>query len=148
MTVKPVPEGYSTLTPYLISNGADTVIDFLEKVFDAKTEISMRLPDGSIGHAEVTIGDSKLMISEANESCKASKATLYVYLPNVDEVYQKALAAGGENVAEPADQFYGDRHGGVKDPAGNTWWISTHIEDVPPEEMETRKEEWMKKHKQ
>jgi len=95
-------------------------------------------------HAELRIGDSIVMISDSSERAKASSAMLHVYVPNVDAVYQKALKAGATSVMEPADMFYGDRSGGVKDPAGNQWHIGTHIEDVSPTELKKRAAEFMK----
>jgi len=104
----------------------------------------MKRPDGKIMHAELRIGDSVVMISDASERAKATSAMVHVYVPNVDAVYQKALKAGGTSVMEPADMFYGDRSGGVKDPAGNQWHIGTHVEDVSPAELKKRAAEFMK----
>lgn len=133
------PDGFGTVTPYLTVEGADKVIDFLKKAFDV-TEVSSchTTPEGKIMHAEVKIGDSWIMLGEAGGECKASPSNLYVYVKDTDKTYKQALSAGGISTMEPADQFYGDRNAGVKDPAGNTWWIATHIEDVSPEEMEKR----------
>jgi PhnB protein len=138
MAVKPIPEGYNAVIPYLIVNGAAGLIDFTKKVFDAKEGGRMAGPDGKIGHAEVRIGDSLIMLSDASEQYPASKAILHVYVTDADAVYQKAVQAGGKVVREIANQFYGDRSGGVEDRWGNQWWISSHIEDVAPEEMERR----------
>jgi PhnB protein len=98
----------------------------------------MKRPDGSIGHAELKIGDSPLMLSEASEQCPATQAMIHLYVPNVDATYKKALAADATSVMEVADQFYGDRSGGVKDPAGNSWYVATHKEDVAPQELAKR----------
>jgi PhnB protein len=95
-------------------------------------------------HAELRIGDSIVMISDASERAKATSAMVHVYVPNVDAVYQKALKAGGTSVMEPADMFYGDRSGGVTDPAGNQWHIGTHVEDVSPAELQKRAAEFLK----
>jgi PhnB protein len=144
--VKPVPDGYHTLTPYLIADGADKVISFMKDAFGAKAVFEpMMRPDGKIMHAEFRIGDSVMMIADASERAKATSSMLYVYVPNVDTVYQKALKAGGTSVIEPSDMFYGDRSGGVKDPAGNHWHIGTHIEDVSPADLKKRAADFMKK---
>jgi PhnB protein len=143
--VKPVPDGYHTLTPYLVVDGAERIIQFMKNAFGAQSvhEPMMR-PDGKIMHAELKIGDSVVMIADASERAKATSAMLHVYMPNVDAVYQKALKAGGTSVMEPTDMFYGDRSGGVTDPAGNQWHIGTHVEDVSPAELKKRATEFMK----
>jgi uncharacterized glyoxalase superfamily protein PhnB len=143
--VKPVPDGYHTLTPYLVVDGAEKIIRFMKEAFGAATVFEpMMRPDGKVMHAEFRIGDSVVMISDASERAKATSAMLHVYVPNVDAVYQKALKAGATSVTEPADMFYGDRTGGVKDPAGNQWHIGTHVEDVSPAELKKRATEFMK----
>ncbi len=136
--VKPIPDEYHTVTPYLVVPGAARLIDFLKQVFDAKEVVRMAGPGGSVAHAEVRIGDSIVMMGDAGGPNPAMPAQLYVYVKDVDAVYQKALAAGGTSVREVADQFYGDRNGAVKDPCGNHWGIATHTEDVSPEEMKKR----------
>jgi PhnB protein len=142
--VKPVPEGYHTLTPHLIVQGAPKLLDFLKQAFDAKEKYSLTGPNGAIMHAEVKIGDSMVMIGEAMGEWKAMPASIALYTDNADALYKRALEAGATSIREPADQFYGDRSGGVKDPAGNHWWIATHIEDVSPDELKKRAEEWIK----
>lgn len=143
--VKPVPEGYHTLTPYLVVDGAERIVQFMKNAFGAEFMFEpMMRPDGKIMHAELKIGDSVVMISDASERAKATSAMLHVYVPNVDAVYQMALKAGGTSVMEPADMFYGDRSGGVTDPAGNHWHIGTHVEDVSPAELKKRATEFMK----
>lgn len=143
--VKPVPEGYHTITPYIVVDGADKVIRFMKEAFGAQPVFEpMMRPDGKIMHAEFKIGDSMVMISDASERARATSDMLYLYVPNVDAVYQKALKAGGTSLMEPADQFYGDRSGGVRDPAGNRWHIGTHIEDVSPAELKKRAAELLK----
>jgi uncharacterized glyoxalase superfamily protein PhnB len=102
-------------------------------------------PDGSIMHATLKIGDSMLMVSDASEHAKASPVMLYLYVPNADAAYQRALKAGATSVMEPADQFYGDRSGGVRDAAGNQWFFGTHIEDVSPTELQKRGAAFAKK---
>ena len=142
MAVKPVPEGYHTATPYLIVPGVAKVIDFLKQTFDAK-EIHERMsrPDGTIMHAEVRIGDSPIMLGEPMGQFQPMPASVYLYVPDTDACYRRALKAGAASLMEPADQFYGDRNAGVKDPSGNSWWIATHIEDVAPEEIARRSAE-------
>jgi PhnB protein len=144
MAVEPIPDGYHTITPYITTTDARALIAFLKQAFDGTAIEHLVLPDGSIGHAEVTIGDSKVMISQARGPWKAMPCILYLYVRDVDAIYQKALAAGATSISEPKDQFYGDRHGGVTDPTGNCWWIATHIEDVSAEEMKRRSEAFMK----
>ena len=138
MAVNPVPDGYHTITPYLIVQGAERVLEFLETTFGAKTIHKMMRPDGTVGHVELQIGDSRLMLAEATEHHPARSSMLYLYLPDVDAIYQRALAAGATSIAEPADQFYGDRHCGVEDSSGNQWWVATHFEDVSPDELQRR----------
>lgn len=142
---KPVPEGYHTISPYLVVDGAEKIISFMKEAFGAQVvhEPTMR-PDGKIMHAELRIGDSMIMIADSSERAKATSVTLYLYVPDADAVYQKALKAGATSLMEPADQFYGDRSGGVTDPAGNRWFIGTHIEDVSPAELKKRAAEFMK----
>ena len=144
MAVKPIPEGYHSVTPYLVVEGAAKLIDFLRQAFDAQETFRMPKPDGTIMHAELKIGDSMVMMGDASETWKAIPSVLYLYVNDADAVYKRALQAGATSTMEPADQFYGDRHGSVKDPAGNVWWIATHKEDVPPEELKKRAEAFMK----
>jgi len=143
--VKAVPDGYHTVTPYIVADGAEKIIDFMKEAFGAQTVFEpMKRPDGKIMHAEFKIGDSIVMISDASERAKAASTMLHLYVPNVDAVYQKALKAGATSVMEPANMFYGDRTGGVKDVAGNQWHIGTHVEDVTPAELKKRATEFMK----
>lgn len=145
MAVKPIPDGYHTITPYLIVEKASEVIKFLKEAFDAKEPFpAMQSPDGKIMHAELLIGNSHVMISEACPEKQKNPTMLYLYVEDVDKVYDKAIKAGGKSVKEPMNQFYGDRSGGVKDVSGNEWWIATHVEDVPEEEMGKRAQEAMK----
>jgi PhnB protein len=138
--VKPIPEGYHSVTPYLIVDHAAELIDFVQKAFGAEVLFKMAQPDGSVGHTEVRIGDSMLMISGARGEWKAMPTMIYLYVPDADAVYAKALAAGALSVQPMQDQFYGDRSGGVKDVSGNLWYIATHKEDVSGEEIERRRE--------
>ena len=145
MAVKPVPEGFHSVTPYLTVRGADKVIDFLKRGLGATTPHEpMKRPDGKIMHATVKIGDSLVMLGEESETMKAMPSSLYVYVPNADSVYALAIKAGGKSEMEPSDMFYGDRCGAVKDPSGNTWTIATHREDVTPQELAKRAEHFYK----
>jgi PhnB protein len=148
MAVKPIPEGYHTVTPYLTVRNAPKVIEFLKQAFGARlSHDTIKRPDGSIMHAQIIIGDSPVMIAEESEMAKATVSTLYLYVPDVDSIYQQALKAGGSNVMEPMDMFYGDRSGGVKDPSGNSWFVATHREDVKPKELAKRAEAFNKQQK-
>ena len=139
MTVKPIPDGYHAVTPYFVVNGAQKLIDFLKQAFNAEFVFEpMKRPDGKIMHAELKIGDSRVMLGEANEHNKPTQNSLYVYVPDVDATYKRAVAAGGASTMEPADMFYGDRNSCVKDFAGNQWFIGTHKEDVAPDELKRR----------
>lgn len=138
MPVKPIPEGYHSVTPYLVVPGAGRLIEFLKEAFKAEEVERMSQPDGTVMHAEVRIGDSIIMMGESSDKFPAMPAAIYLYVPDVDAVYKRALAAGAASTMEPANQFYGDRNAGVKDPSGNLWWIATHVEDVPREEMAKR----------
>ena len=135
---KPVPDGYHTVTPYLVVEDAGKLIEFLTAAFGAKLRSSHKRPDGKVAHAEGGIGDSIIMLGSAQGDAKPMTTALYMYVPDCDTLYRRALAAGGISIGEPKDQFYGDRHGGVKDPCGNTWWIATHIEDVSEQELMRR----------
>jgi uncharacterized glyoxalase superfamily protein PhnB len=146
--VKATPEGRHSLTPYITVDGAAKFIEFAKKAFDAKE--SMIMPgakSGTIMHAELKIGDSYIMLMDPMEGgFKAQPASLYVYVDDVDATYKQALQAGATQIKDGVtDQFYGDRMGGVKDFAGNTWWIATHVEDVPPDELKKRQASMLQK---
>jgi len=138
MAAKAIPEGHHSVTPYLVVVGADKLVAFLEQAFAGKCVERIPGPNGAIAHAEVKIGDTILMLGEANERAKAYSATLHHYVTNVDETHRRAVAAGGKVLTEPTDMFYGDRTGAVIDPCGNSWYIATHVEDVSPEELNKR----------
>ncbi len=138
MAVNPIPEGYHSVTPYLVVNGAGRLIDFLKQAFGAEERGRFLAPNGSIMHAEVKVGDSIIMLGDANEQVPARPAGLCLYVPDTDAIYRRAISAGATSLRGPEDQFYGDRSAGVTDPTGNTWWINTHVEDVSAEEMERR----------
>ena len=152
MATKPVPDGYHSVTPYLIIKGAADAIEFYKRVFGA-TEL-MRMPDpngGRIAHAEIMIGDSHIMLADeypemghrSPQTLGGAGVSLMIYLDGVDEVYKRAIAAGAKEMQPLKDQFYGDRSGTLQDPYGHVWTIATHVEDVPPEEMEQRAKEAM-----
>ena len=141
MAVKAIPEGYHTVTPYLVVNGVAKLIDFMKQAFEAKgADELMRRPDGSVAHAEVRLGDSVVMMGEPAPGQPLMPAGLYIYVKDTDTTYERALKAGATSLMEPADQFYGDRNAGVLDPFGNRWWIGTRVEDVAPEEIARRAE--------
>jgi PhnB protein len=150
MAVKPIPDGYHTVTPYLIVPDAARLIDFLKQAFDAQESVRMARPDGRVMHAEVRIGDSVVMMGDAGDASPVRSCMIHLYVPDADATIthfvgtRRALQAGATAVREPANQFYGDRSGGVKDPFGNDWWIATHVEDVPPEELRQRAEALIK----
>lgn len=137
-TVNPIPEGYHTVTPYLVVKGANNLITFLKQAFDAKVLVRMDRENGEVMHAEINIGDSRIMVSDASVQYAPTISNIFLYVPDADGTYKKAINAGATSAMEPADQFYGDRMGGVKDQFGNQWWIGTHVEDVTPEEMKRR----------
>jgi len=147
MAVKPIPDGYHTVTPYLLVRGVRELIEFTKKAFGASEVRRMGPPDGPVMHAEIKIGDSRIMMGEASGEWQPMPASLYLYVEDCDSMYRSAIAAGGTSINEPRDEFYGDRMGGVKDPSGNTWWIATHKEDMSEAEMARRSAEAMKKRK-
>jgi uncharacterized glyoxalase superfamily protein PhnB len=138
MSVNPIPQGYHTVTPYLVVSNVSKLIDFLKPAFGAEEMERQFRPDGSIAHAQVRIGDSIVMMGEPMNDGKLMPAMLHLYVLEVDNWYKRAIDAGGLSLREPEDQFYGDRTCGIEDPAGNQWYISTHIEDVSPEEIAIR----------
>lgn len=145
MAVKPIPEGYHTVTPYLTLEHPEAVMEFLKKAFDAQESYAMRDDNGQVQHAEMKVGSSMLMFGRAHGEWHARPGNFYLYVEDCDAMYKKALAAGAKSLAEPADQFYGDRHGGVTDSEGNNWWVATHIEDLSAEEVNRRAREWHQK---
>jgi PhnB protein len=142
--VKAIPDGYHSIQPYLYIRGAAAAIDFYEKAFGATERMRMPQPDGRIGHAEIQLGDSVIMLADEASEKKiyspqhlgGSPVSIMLYVEDCDAVYQQALSAGAKSLREPADQFYGDRVAGVEDPFGFQWWIGTHIKDVPVEELQ------------
>jgi uncharacterized glyoxalase superfamily protein PhnB len=138
MTVKPIPEGYTSVTPYLIVKDADVLLRFIKDTFGAEVKEEHRTPDGRVMHADVLVAGAHIMMGQANEQWTERLGSVLVYVPDADAVYARALQAGGRSLQEMTTQFYGDRSGGVEDPCGVAWWISTHVEDVSPAEMERR----------
>jgi PhnB protein len=141
MPVDAIPEGYSVVTPYLVVRDAPGLIQFMEAAFGGRERMRMTGADGTIRHAEVEIGNARVMLAEATEGFPPIPTMIHVYVEDVDGVYQRTLEAGGESLSEPVDQFYGDRMAGVRDAFGNQWWLATHIEDVSAEEAERRQRE-------
>jgi PhnB protein len=138
MNVKPIPDGYHTLTPYLVLEGAADFIDFAVKGLGAEEKFRMAAGEGKIAHAELRIGDSTLMVADASPQYPLRTVMLHAYVADADASYRRALQAGAVSTREPSDQFYGDRTAGVKDRWGNDWYFATHKEDVSPEEMQRR----------
>jgi uncharacterized glyoxalase superfamily protein PhnB len=148
MAVRPIPEGYHTVVPYIVAADAERLLAFMKEGLGAREEHVMRYPDGRIWHGDVLIGDSHVMLSQATDRHPAMACTLYLYVPDTDAAYRAALAAGAASVMEPATQFYGDRNAGVQDSQGNFWYFGTHVEDVSREEMDRRQAEEAKKRQQ
>ena len=144
--VNPIPEGYPQVIPYLYVDGAGAAIDFYAKVLGTKERMRMGGPDGKVGHAELELGDSVIMIADefpdmgakGPKSVGGSPVTISLYLEDVDGVFNKAIAEGATELRPPSDQFYGDRTAQFEDPWGHRWNVGTHVEDVPPDEMEKR----------
>jgi PhnB protein len=143
---KPIPDGYHSATPYLIVNDAAGAIQFYKQAFGATVLVRMPKPNGKIGHAEIRIGDSIIMLADefpeinarSPRSLGGSPVSILLYVDDVDTTFAKAVEAGAKVQRPLADQFYGDRTGGIEDPSGHVWYIATHVEDVSPEEMKKR----------
>ena len=143
-----IPKDYNSVTPYLVIRGAAQAIEYYKKVFGATETVRMNGPDGKVGHAELKIGNSHIMLADENPSMGqghtsaatigASPVSLYVYVPDCDKVFEKAIAEGAKIQRPVEDQFYGDRSGFIQDPFGHLWGIATHVEDVSPAEMAER----------
>jgi PhnB protein len=142
--VKAIPDGYHSVTPYLTVADVPRMLEFVQAAFGATIHEAIAGEDGRIRHAEVQLGDSKVMIGQAREDYPPRPGALYLYVEDTDANFRKAIEAGAKSLMDPADQFYGDRNAGVEDPLGNHWWIATHVEDVTPEEMERRAKEKLK----
>lgn len=154
MTVKPIPDCYHSVTPYLMIKGASDAIDFYKRGFGAIEIFRLLHPSGQIGHAEIKIGDSSIMLADPCEqgafrspqSLGGSSVGLYVYVEDVDAQFAQAVRAGAKEIKPVQDQFYGDRSGMLEDPFGHIWFLATHKEDVAPEEISKRAEMLFKQH--
>jgi PhnB protein len=143
---KPVPEGYHTVTPYLVVDGAAKALEFYARAFGATERMRMPGPGGKIGHAEIRVGDSAIMLADEHPEVGArgprayggAAVSLHLYVPHVDETVEKAVAAGAKLLQPVENKFYGDRMGTIEDPFGHHWHVSTHVEDVAPDEMARR----------
>ena len=152
MTARPVPQGYHTVTPYLIVKNAVKALDFYRRAFGAQELMRFDQPDGKIGHAEIKVGDSPVMLADefpdmgfrSPETLGGAGVGLMIYVENVDSMFSQALSAGAKQLKPVQDQFWGDRTGTVTDPFGHVWTIATHKEDVDPKEMKRRFEAMMK----
>ncbi len=143
-----IPKGYNSITPYLVIKGASQAIDYYKKVFGATEVFRMDTPDGKVAHAELKIGDSHVMLADENPkmgqghtsaaTIGTSPVSLYLYIPDVDRIVERAVTAGAKVLKPVQDQFYGDRSGFIQDPFGHLWGIATHVEDVAPQEMAER----------
>ena len=144
--VQPIPEGYPRFTPYLIVDGAAAAIDFYMSVLGAAERMRMAGPEGKVGHAELELGNSVIMLADEHpelgargpRSVGGTPVTLHVYVEDVDRVFERAIEAGAKSLRPVEDQFYGHRRGCFEDPFGHQWEVATHVEDVPPEEMSRR----------
>jgi len=153
MTVQAIPDGYHAVTPYLMVKGGARALDFYKNVFDATVVVRMDMPGGLVAHAEIKIGDSIVMLADEQpgaiypgpETLGGTPVGIHLYVPDSDATFAKAIAAGARQKKPIQDQFYGDRSGTIVDPFGHLWTISTHKEDVPPEEMKKRMEAMAKK---
>jgi len=150
MAVKAIPEGYHSITPYLVIKDAARAIDYYKRVLGATELLRIPAPGGRIGHAELRIGDSPIMLADESpemghrspQALGGTAVSVLVYLERVDEVFEQAIAAGAKEVQPVKDQFYGDRSGTFEDPFGHVWTVATHVEDIAPEEMSRRAEQF------
>lgn len=154
MTIKPIPEGYHTATPYMVVRDAANALEFYKKAFAATETFRLNAPDGKIAHAEFKIGDSPFMLADENPQCTdaspeklgGSPVKLHLYVNDVDTTYADAIKAGAKSNMSPANQFWGDRMGAITDPFGHLWLIATHLEDVPQSELESRRDAFFAGH--
>jgi len=148
MTVQPIPDGYTSVTPYLVVKGAARALDYYKMAFDAQELMRFKAPNGQIAHAELQIGNARIMLADempemghkSPQSLGGSPVGLMLYVDKVDETFERALSGGGTVRQAVTNQFYGDRSGTLTDPFGHIWTIATHVEDVAPEEMQRRME--------
>jgi PhnB protein len=147
MSAKPIPAGYHTVSPYLAIKNAVEALEFYKKAFGAVETYRLMMPDGRLGHGEIRLGDSMIMLADefpeydgggSPKTLGGSSVCIHLYVEDVDAVFKKALAAGAKERKAVMDQFYGDRSGQLEDPFGHLWWVATHKEDVSPEEMRKR----------
>jgi PhnB protein len=144
--VKPIPDGYPRVTPYLVVGGASDAIDFYSRVLGAKERMRMDGPDGKVGHAELQIGDSVIMLADEFPDMQAvgpktvggTPVSIHVYVEDVDKTFEQAVKAGAKELQPLENKFYGDRSATFEDPFGHQWTVSTHVEDIPPDEMAKR----------
>jgi PhnB protein len=154
MRTKPIPDGYHTVTPFLAVHNGSEAIEFYKKAFGAKEMSRFMTPDGHMVHGEIKIGDSTIMLAEempdhhwqSPDKLNGFSAQMYLYVEDVDAFFKKAVAAGAKEVEPIKDQFYGDRSGALEDPFGHRWWVATHVEDVPQDELQKRAQESMASH--
>lgn len=147
--VNPIPEDYPRVTPYLIVDGAADAIDFYKSALGATERMRMEGPEGKVGHAELEIGNSVIMLADEHpemdahgpKSVGGTPVSLHVYVEDADSVFERATEAGAKSLRAVEDKFYGDRSGSFEDPFGHQWHVATHVEDVPPDEMSKRAEE-------
>jgi PhnB protein len=152
MATKAIPDGYHSATPYLIVKGAANAIDYYKRAFGASELFRMADDKGTVGHAEIKIGDSVIMLADETpgavchtpRSLGGSSVGLMIYVDDVDTVFKRAIEAGGKSLRPLTNQFYGDRSGTLEDPYGHVWTVATHVEDVPPAELKRRAEQAMK----
>jgi PhnB protein len=145
-TAKAIPSGHRTVTPYLAIKSAAKALEFYKNAFGATERYKLMMPDGRLGHAEIQLGDSMIMLADefpeyggkAPETLGGSPVSIHLYVEDVDAFFKKALAAGAKELKPVMDQFYGDRSGQLEDPFGHLWWVATHKEDIAPEEMQKR----------
>jgi PhnB protein len=153
MATKPIPEGYHSVTPYLVVKGASRAIEFYKEAFGATELMRMEGPGGSVGHAEIKIGNSPVMLADEHpdmgfrspQTLGGAGVSLMVYVDDVDEVFPRAVSAGAKELRPVQNQFYGDRSGTLEDPFGHVWTVSTHVEDLSTDEMIERSKELLKK---
>lgn len=147
---KPIPDGYHTVTPYLVCRGASRAIDFYEKTFGAKELYRLEGPGGTVGHAELAVGDSRVMLADESpdgmwrspQSVGGTAVSIVLYVEDVDVVFRRAISEGATEVQPLKNQFYGDRSGTLRDPFGHIWTINTHVEDVPEDEIARRAQQF------
>jgi len=142
MSMKPIPEGFHAITPYLFAHGASRLIEFISAAFEGELIFQQKRPDGAIMHATMRIGDSMLMLADPTPEFGTMPTSIYLYVADCDAVYHRALSSNGVSVFPMMTLPSGQRYGGIKDPCGNIWWVATQVEDVSPDEQERRWKEF------